>query len=260
MASRRPTKKRRRATRSRALSDLLDFRMQQFEQHQLDVIGLGLVAFAAYFTLVFYLGWDGGKVGEYMAIAFKYLFGGVAYLAPIVMFGTGAGLVLRPMLPSVRPFKAGTICLLVGLLLGLAGHSFGIGPDVPARQGFFHPDYFRHHGGLAGEGLYWGSKTLFQQFGTDIFFVFLLLGGVLLLTGASVAGIVRATGESLTRTTQRVKQSTSEFAALVGARPAPEAARPAVAVEEPVEDGPPEVEPVVRATHVEAPALDGEQR
>jgi S-DNA-T family DNA segregation ATPase FtsK/SpoIIIE len=255
MASRRPTKKRRRATRGRALTDLLDFRMPQFEQHQLDVIGLGLVAFAAYFTLVFYLGWDGGKVGEYMAIAFKYLFGGVAYLAPIVMFGTGAVLVLRPMLPSVRPFKAGTICLLVGLLLGLAGHSFGIGPDVPARQGFFHPDYFRHHGGLTGEGLYWGSKTLFQQFGTDIFFVFLLLGGMLLLTGASVAGIVRATGESLTRTTQRVKQSTSEFAALVGARPAPP-----VEEEAPADEGPPEVEPVVRATHVEAPALDGEQR
>jgi len=118
MASRRPTKKRRRATRGRALTDLLDFRMPQFEQHQLDVIGLGLVALAAYFTLVFYLGWDGGKVGEYMAIGFKYLFGGVAYLAPIVMFGTGAVLVLRPMLPSVKPFKAGATCLIVGLLLG----------------------------------------------------------------------------------------------------------------------------------------------
>ena len=262
MPSRRPTKKRRRATRGRALTDLLDFRMPQFEQHQLDVIGLGLVAFAAYFTLVFYLGWDGGKVGEYMAIGFKYLFGGVAYLAPIVMFGTGAVLVLRPMLPSVKPFKAGATCLIVGLLLGLAGHCFGLGPDVPAREGYFHPDYFRHHGGLTGEGLYWTSKTLFQQFGTDIFFIFLMLGGLLLLTGASVAGIVRATGESLTRTTQRVKQSTSEFAALVGARPAPDPApRPLAVDDDPLDpDGPPEVEPVVRATHVEAPALDGEER
>src|SRR5262249_47494842 len=152
-------------------------------------------------------------------------------------------------------------CLIVGLLLGLAGHCFGLGPDVPARTGYFDPDYFRHHGGLTGEGLYWTSHTLFQQFGTDIFFIFLMLGGLLLLTGASVAGIVRATGESLTRTTQRVKQSTSEFAALVGTRPAPDPApRPLAVDDEQVDDGPPEVEPVVRATHVEAPALDGEER
>src|SRR5919198_1367972 len=259
MASRRRTKKRGRARRSRALSDLLELRMPQLEQHQLDLIGLGLVAFAAYFTLVFYLGWDGGKVGEWMAIGFKYLFGGVGYLAPIVLFGVGAVLVLRPLLPSVRPFKAGGVCLLVGLLLGFAGHSFGLGPDNPPRDGFFHPDYFKHHGGLVGDGLYWVSKSLFQQFGTDIFFIFLMLGGLLLLTGASVAGIVRATGESLTNTTRRVKQSTTEFAALVSGRPAEAAARP-MAEEEPVDEGPPEVEPVVRATHVEAPALDGEER
>ncbi len=234
--------------------------MPRLEQHQLDLIGLGLVAFAAYFTLVFYLGWDGGKVGEYMAKGFKYLFGGVAYLAPIVLFGVGAVLVLRPLLPSVRPFKAGAICLIVGLLLGLAGHSFGIGPDQPAREGYFHPAYFEHHGGLVGDGLYWVSHTLFQQFGTDIFFVFLMLGGLLLLTGASVAGVVRATGESLTNTTRRVKESTSEFAALVSGRPQSQSESRPVAVEESGEDGPPEVEPVVRATHVEAPALDGEQR
>src|SRR3954470_17104321 len=204
MASRRPTKKRRRATRDRALSDLLDFRMPRLEQHQLDLIGLGLVALAAYFTLVFYLGWDGGKVGEWMAIGFKYLFGGVAYLAPIVLFGIGALLVLRPLLPSVRPIKAGATCLLVGLLLGLAGHSFGIGPDAPAREGFFHASYFKHHGGLVGDGLYWVSKTLFQHVGTDIFFVFLMLGGLLVLAGASVAGVVHATGDSLTNPTRRV--------------------------------------------------------
>ena len=37
------------------------------DQRQLDLIGLGLVAFAAFFACVFYLGWAGGEVGEAMA-------------------------------------------------------------------------------------------------------------------------------------------------------------------------------------------------
>ena len=237
--------------------------MPQLEQHQLDLIGLGLVALAAFFTFVFYLGWDGGKLGGYMADGFIYLFGGVAYLAPIALFGTGAVLVLRPMLPSVKPFKAGAGCILVGLMLGLAARSFGIGPAVPKRVGYFHASYFREHGGLVGDTMYWVTHTLFQQFGTDIFFLFLMMGGALLLTGASVAGIVRATSESLTSTSRRVKQSTSEFAAIVtGARPASPSrcAQPPLSHQEPIDEGPPEVEPVVRATHVEAPALDGERR
>ena len=199
-----------------------------------------------------------------MADGFVYLFGGVAYLAPVALFGVGAVLVLRPLLPSVQPFKAGAICLLIGLMLGLAARSFGLGPADPPRVGFFHPEYFRHHGGLFGDTLYWTSKTLFQQFGTDILFIFLMLGGVLLLTGASVAGVVRATSESLTTTTRRVKESTQEFAAIVSGRPGHEGRPEApVLAHEPQpepDEGPPEVEPVVRATHVEAPALDGQRR
>ena len=264
MASRRRPKKRARAARGIDLREILRMpRMPQLEQHQLDLIGLGLVALAAFFTFVFYLGWDGGKLGGYMADGFIYLFGGVAYLAPLVLFGTGAVLVLRPMLPSVKPFKAGAGCILGGLMLGLAARSFGIGPAVPPRVGYFHASYFRHHGGLVGETGYWVTHTLFQQFGTDIIFLFLMMGGFLLLTGASVAGIVRATGESLTNTTRRVKQSTGEFAAIVTGRPAGESdplTQPPLAHQEPIQEGPPEVEPVVRATHVEAPALDGERR
>jgi S-DNA-T family DNA segregation ATPase FtsK/SpoIIIE len=229
-------------------------RMPHFEDQDLDLIGLGLVALAAFFAFVFYMGWNGGKVGETLADGFVYLFGGVGYLAPIAMFGAGAVLVLRQLLPSVRPFKAGSACLLAGLMLGLAARSFGIGPDHPARHGYFKPEYFKHHGGAVGDAMYAVTKTLIQQFGTDILFLFLIAAGVLLLTGASLAGIVRVTGESVTATTRRVRQSTQEFAAVVSGKPAQE---PKPVLED---DKPPEVEPVVRATHVEAPALDGERR
>src|SRR4051794_30430754 len=255
MASRRPTKKKARRGRSSAFSDALRLpRMPHFDDQELDLIGLGLVALAAFFAFVFYLGWNGGKVGEVLGDGFIYAFGGVGYLAPVALFGAGAVLVLRQLLPSVQPFKAGSVCLLAGLMLGLAAGSFGLGPDNPPRDGYFKPEYFKHHGGAVGDAMYAVTKTLIQQFGTDILFLFLMAAGILLLTGASLAGIVRATSESVTATTRRVRQSTQEFAAVVSGKPAQE--------QKPVleDDKPPEVEPVVRATHVEAPALDGERR
>jgi S-DNA-T family DNA segregation ATPase FtsK/SpoIIIE len=239
-------------------------RLREFklEQHQLDLIGLGLVALAAFLSFVFYLGWDGGKVGEGLASAFIFLFGGVGYVVPVAMFGTGAVLVLKPLLPSVRPFRSGAICLFLALMLGLAAGSFGLGPDHPARDGFFHAAYFRDHGGLIGDAMFFVSKTLFSSFGAHIIFVFLLLAGVLLLTGASVAGILNWTREGVAQTTRRVRSSTGEFGALVTGRRG--AARDDDAPrrwDEPLDDAdlttvPADVEPVVRATHVEAPARD----
>src|SRR5437763_12456509 len=109
MARRRTPRKRSRRRSSRALPPI-SLRMPELEQRDLDLIGLGLVALAAFFAFVFYLGWDGGKVGGALADAARFLFGGVAYLLPLVLLGAGTILVLRPMLPSVKPFKAGALC------------------------------------------------------------------------------------------------------------------------------------------------------
>ncbi len=225
-------------------------------------------------AFVFYLGWDGGKVGEGLADGLVFLFGGVAYLLPVAIFGAGALMVLGPMVPSVRPWGTGAACLLTALMLGLAAGSFGLGPDEPVRDGAFgQPDFLREHGGLVGEGLFWVVRTLVQDIGAHILFLFLLICGVLLLTGASVASVVRSTREGVASTTRRVRESTTEFAAVLtgrasdigtdggGSDPADGEHRSAGTTSgddagwEHTE-GPPEVEPVVRATHVEAPAQD----
>ncbi len=57
----------------------------------------------------------------------------------------------------------------------------------------------RTRGGMAGEGLFWVTSTLLGNVGAHIVAVFLFLAGVLLLTGASVAGVVKATADSTTR-------------------------------------------------------------
>ena len=75
------------------------------DQNQKDVIGLGLVAAAVFFAFVFYLGWDGGKVGEAFADGFVWLFGGVGYLVPIALFATGAALVVARCCPTSGPSR-----------------------------------------------------------------------------------------------------------------------------------------------------------
>ena len=258
MARRRSNRRRSRRRPSRALPRIA-LRMPQLEQRDLDLVGLGLVALAAFFAFVFYLGWDGGKVGGALADGFRFLLGGAAYLVPLVLLGAGTLLVLGPMLASVKPFRAGGACVLAALVLGLAGGLFGLGPAHPPRHGFMHPEYFRHHGGLLGEVLYWTAKTLVQRFGAYIVFVFLLAAGVMLLTGATVAGLLQGTRAGFASSARRVRRSTSEFAALVSGRGTRSPGAGDAAGDRP-RVGVPDVEPLVRATHVEAPALDGEDR
>jgi S-DNA-T family DNA segregation ATPase FtsK/SpoIIIE len=244
MASRR-----RKRRRSRGLWPPIE--LPQLEQRHWDLIGLGMVAFAAFFACVFYFDWAGGEVGEAMADGILFLFGSAGYLAPIALFASGAAIVIRPMLPAVHPFKTGGVCLAAALTLGLAAGSLGLGPGDTPRDGFLDADYLRHHGGLVGETLFWTSAKLFSEAGSHILFVFLALAGILLITGASVAGVVQATREAATTTTERVRRISTGVTAPL----------PGTAVADPVEPPEPEDrEPVVRATHVEAPALDGSER
>ncbi len=223
------------------------FELPVLEQRHWDLIGLALVAFAAFFACVFYLGWAGGEVGEVLADAMLFMFGGVGYGAPVVLFAAGALIVIRPMIPAVHPFKTGTLCLAAALTLGLAAGSLGLGPGDTPRDGFLDASYLEHHGGLVGESLFWASAKLFSTAGSHILFTFLLLAGVLLLTGASVAGIVTATREAAVTTTERVRRTT-------GTVRLPYEPLPPMTPPEP-EDR----EPVVRATHVEVPAPEEDE-
>ena len=249
---------RRRSKRRRSRAFWPPVELPTLEQRHWDLIGLGLVAFAAFFACVFYLGWAGGEVGEALADGILFLFGGAGYLAPVAMFVTGALIVVRPMLPAVHPLKTGALCLAAALTLGLAAGSLGLGPGATPREGFLDAGYLREHGGLAGESLFWSSSKLFSEAGSHILFVFLLLAGILLVTGASIAGVVQATREAASTTTDRVRRTTRlRNTAATAPLPGDPMAPPPGPVEPPE---PENEEPVVRATHVEAPALDASER
>jgi DNA segregation ATPase FtsK/SpoIIIE, S-DNA-T family len=255
MASRRSKRRRARG----AWWPQLD--LPQLEQRHWDLLGLALVAFAAFFACIFYLDWAGGEVGEALADALRFLFGAVAYAAPVALLAAGAVLIMRPALPSTHPFKTGALCLAGALTLGFAAGSLGLGPGDTPREDFLDTAYLERHGGLSGESLFWASSKLFSDAGSHILFLFLLISGVLLLTGASIASLVSGTrvlalgtGERMRRTANTLNLPTEPLPPITVRRNRDEESEGL----EPPE--PEDREPVVRATHVEAPALDGADR
>jgi DNA segregation ATPase FtsK/SpoIIIE, S-DNA-T family len=191
--------------------------LPDLEQRHLDVAGLALVALGVFFSFIFYMGWEGGRMGDALAGGFVHLLGAIAYLVPLALFAAGALMVMRPALPAVRPFRAGGACLFAALTLGLAAGTLGLGPDQP-RTGQWESALMESRGGLMGEALFWLAATLFQTLGAHLIAIFLFLSGLLLLTGASVASVVRATGTGVAGTTRRIGQSTQEVAAVVSRR------------------------------------------
>src|SRR5262245_1584190 len=178
-------------------------RLPGLEQRHYDLIGLALVAAGIFFAGLIYLDWDGGQGGSWSVDGLRSLIGAVHYVLPVGLIVAGALVILRPMLPAVRPFRAGGLCLFVALALGFAAGTLGLGPGGSAVH--WDAEWGRPRGGLAGEGLYWGVSTVLGAVGAHIVVVFLLLAAVLLLTGASIAGVVKATTTSISSTTREMR-------------------------------------------------------
>jgi S-DNA-T family DNA segregation ATPase FtsK/SpoIIIE len=182
-------------------------RLPTLDQRHWDLIGLGLVALAIFLAFLVYLGWDGGEGGTAVVDGLRSLLGAVHYLVPVALLAAGAILVMRPTLPAVRPFRAAAACLFAAATLGLAAGTLGLGSG--GRE---------DRGGLVGEALLDLTSTLVGTVGAHIVALFFLAAGVLLLTGASVASVVKATGESFSSTGRRVREGTSEARTVVARR------------------------------------------
>jgi S-DNA-T family DNA segregation ATPase FtsK/SpoIIIE len=230
MPSKKPpaSKKKKRARRSSP-------GLPTLEQRHWDLIGLGLVAFAVFLGFVLYRGRDGGKLGARTVDGLTWLLGDIAYAVPVALAAIGAILVLRPVLPAVRPFRSGGLCLLAAALLWLGAAS----------------------GGKVGELAEDGVGTLIGSFGVDVLAIFFFLAAVLLLTGASIAGVVKATSTSVVDTTRSLKPVRRPARRPV-APPEPVHEEPRVTrvVEDPAEKFPDLFEPTEEQEEVEAPPED----
>src|SRR3954452_17385337 len=185
-AARKPAAK----TRARRASLHWRPRLPVIEQRHLDLAGLALVAAGVFLACPLWLGWDGGEAGQALVDGLTWAAGAVAYSAPVVLLAAGALLVLRPVLPAVRPFRAGALCLLFSALL-----LFGAGGE-PVRD----------NGGVVGQALHDAAARAFSDVGASIIAIFLAAAGALLLTGASVAGVLRATHSHVSETTRGLRE------------------------------------------------------
>src|SRR3954452_2507477 len=185
-AARKPAAK----TRARRASLHWRPRLPVIEQRHLDLAGLALVAAGVFLACPLWLGWDGGEAGQALVDGLTWAAGAVAYSAPVVLLAAGALLVLRPVLPAVRPFRAGALCLLFSALL-----LFGAGGE-PVRD----------NGGVAGQALHDAAARAFSDVGASIIAIFLAAAGALLLTGDSVAGVLRATHSHVSETTRGLRE------------------------------------------------------
>jgi S-DNA-T family DNA segregation ATPase FtsK/SpoIIIE len=169
-------------------------------QRQFDQIGLGLLALAVFLFFLMYLGSWGGAVGDGLVDGLRSLFGQVAYLTPPLVAASGLLLVLRPLLPALRPFRFGGVLLVLAIELMLASGTFGLAGGG-GRGELWSSDVVRDRGGVLGDGLYWAISSLLGAIGAHVVGITMLVAGVLLLTGASIASIVSRTGEGLRQTT-----------------------------------------------------------
>src|SRR3954452_94253 len=180
MAAARRSKPRARARANRSSPSL-----PVLQQHHLDLLGLGLVALSVFLGFVLYGGDSAhppGRAGSALIDGLGWAVGEARFLAPVAFAATGAILVLRPVLPAVRPFRSGALCLFAALTLALAAGTLGLGPGAGDVR--WDRLFVSERGGLLGEGLYWASSTLFSDVGAHIIAIFLFLAGVLLLSGA----------------------------------------------------------------------------
>jgi S-DNA-T family DNA segregation ATPase FtsK/SpoIIIE len=240
----------------------LSLRLPALDQSQRDVLGLALVALGVFMGFVLYGHWDGGRVGHGLAVAFGWCIGEARSLAPVALVVGGGALLLAQAMPARPPLRSGGLCVFAAVTLALAAGTLGVsnGTHGPASEQW-RSAFLQAHGGIVGQGFYWAAHRLVQTVGVDILVVFLTLVGVVLLTGASLAAVLRATGSGLIDTTRviRARAVALERASrgmLDERAPRIQAGAPSPDAESMQPPDPQPQELIVRATHVEAPCVD----
>jgi S-DNA-T family DNA segregation ATPase FtsK/SpoIIIE len=239
------------------------------EPHHVDIIGLALIAIGIFLAGVAYLHWAGGTLGNGAVQGTRLIFGALGYAIPAALVAGGGLVLIRELHPPGRPMRAGVVCLTAALTLALAAGTFGIGPGRVGTHEFWHAAAFKTRGGVVGQGELWVATHLFSTLGAQILAVFLFIAGLILVTGATLASAIRATGASFVGTSRAIRRSTEEghsrWSATVARRPATEAGgsdvdlpgdpEPLLPSELVLPPEPDTAELVVRATHVEAPPI-----
>src|SRR5947209_1096265 len=113
-------------------------RMPELDQRQRDVLGLALLAAGVFMAYVLYGSGgpsaSGGRAGHALSVALGWTVGKARVLAPVAVILCGGMLLVRPLMPELRPLRAGAICVFASVTLALAAGTLGIS-SAPAGRG-----------------------------------------------------------------------------------------------------------------------------
>jgi DNA segregation ATPase FtsK/SpoIIIE-like protein len=155
--------------------------------HKGDIQGVFLVLLAVLLALGIWLD-NGGKVGVFLALLFRGLFGLGAYALPVLVAGLGLALFRRSSGRSDDAVAGRVAIGLLALLLGGLGllHLFRGAPPASAA-----PAVLRDSGGLVGAAVVAPLARLLSTWGAGTAFACLLFLGALISTRTSVAAVGR---------------------------------------------------------------------
>jgi S-DNA-T family DNA segregation ATPase FtsK/SpoIIIE len=232
----------------------------QLAPHQVDLIGLALLAVGAFLAAVGYFHIAGGTLGNGAVKSMRFVFGVLGYALPLALLIGGGLILIRELRPPVRPMRTGVICLTAALTLGWAAGTLGIGPGAAHARELWHAGSFEARGGIIGAAEFWVSSHLISTVGADFLSVFLFIAGLILVSGATLAGAIRATGAGVLGTHRALRRTTEDLTASVARRPRAATVAGLHELEsEPLSPPEPDTaELVIRATHVEAPPIDAD--
>jgi S-DNA-T family DNA segregation ATPase FtsK/SpoIIIE len=207
-ARRRPARRSRKRAPAQAIRGALArsfASMPVLDQRQRELLGLAALALGAFLAFVLYGGWDGGSAGHGLTVGLGWVFGGARLFVPAALLLGGVVLLSRPALPAARPLRSGTLCLFACVTLALAAGTLGLssGPGTAAQQ--WTSAHMQSHGGVFGEALFQLADPLVREVGVSILVVFLALAAALLLTGASLSGLLNAGASRVAESTRVVR-------------------------------------------------------
>ena len=181
------------------------------ESHHIDIVALALIAIGIFLGGVAYVGWSGGALGNGAITAVRFVLGSLGYIVPAALVAGGALVLLREIRPPARPLRTGLICLTIAITLALAAGTLGIGPGAATGAAVWRAHAVEARGGIIGEGEFWVAGHLISHAGADILAVFLFIAGLILVSGAGLAGVVRAGGLGVANTGRALRDATGDL-------------------------------------------------
>ena len=180
------------------------------EAHHVDIAALALIAIGLFLGGVAYAHWTGGTLGDGAVRAMRFVLGDLGYAVPAALVATGGLILVRELRPPGRPMRTGALCLIAAITLALAAGTVGLGPGPVSTRSFWHPVAFELRGGVVGQGELWLISHLLSTLGAHVLAVFLFVAGVILVTGATLAGVLRFTGTGMVETGRALRRTTDD--------------------------------------------------